>query len=894
MSLIENTGPGAGEGGELERAERYRRQMETVAANATLALFIMDERQHCTYMNPAAERLTGFTLAEVQGHPLHDVLHHTRPDGRPYPLSECPIDRAFPQNMREQGEEVFVHRDGHFYPVAFTASPVREDGRTVGTIIEVRDITEEKRRAAEREALLRALELERSRLAAVFQQAPAAVAVLRGPEHVFELANPRFLQLVGYREVVGRPVRQALPEVAEQGYVEILDRVYRTGEPFIGTEMPVVLQSGPEGPPDERFFNFVYQPLTGAAGEVSGIFAHGVDVTELVWARRMAEEQAAALEMHTEELQNQASHLEEVQAELEAANDEFTRANAELAVRADESDRARADAEAARAMLDGFLQAAPVATGFLDRDLRYRRMNAALGAINGVDPGDAIGRTLHEVLPRLAPSLEPFYRRVLETGEPLRNVEVAGPRPTDPGSEGHYLVNYFPVRLEDGEVLGVGLVALDVTEQHIVEESQREDARVVEALHRIGRSLASELDQTRIVQEVTDAATALTGAQFGAFFYNVIGEQGESYTLYTISGVPREAFSRFPAPRNTPIFEPTFHGAGVVRSDDITRDPRYGQMGPYHGMPEGHLPVTSYLAVPVISRTGEVLGGLFFGHERPGVFSDRHERLAVGIASWAALALDNARLYEAEQRARAEAERANRAKSEFLATMSHELRTPLNAMIGYTDLLLAGIPDRIAPGAETKVQRIGLSARHLLSLIEEILTFSRLEAGEERVEVAEVEVGTMVDEVQALTEPLALAKGIGFECRAPAERLVLRTDERKVRQILLNLLGNAIKFTEEGGVTLEVEEVGGEFLFRVADTGPGIAPEHLDRIFTPFWQVEGGSTRRAGGTGLGLTVTRRLARLLGGEVTVSSEPGVGSTFTVQLPASAPVPLPPDA
>ena len=145
------------------RAEEYRRQLTAVAENATVALFIMDERQQCTFMNPAAERMTGFRLDEVRGRALHDVIHHTRPDGSPYPLAECPIDRAFPEEMREQGEDVFVHRDGRFYPVAFTASPIRDGGRTVGTVIEVREITEEKRERAERERLLRELETERAR-----------------------------------------------------------------------------------------------------------------------------------------------------------------------------------------------------------------------------------------------------------------------------------------------------------------------------------------------------------------------------------------------------------------------------------------------------------------------------------------------------------------------------------------------------------------------------------------------------------------------------------------------------------------------------------------------------------------------------------------------------------
>ena len=194
---------------------------------------------------------------------------------------------------------------------------------------------------------------------------------------------------------------------------------------------------------------------------------------------------------------------------------------------------------------------------------------------------------------------------------------------------------------------------------HAAAQAALEDeARLVETLHRIGVSLTGETELSRIVQAATDEATVLTGAQFGAFFYNVVGEAGEAYTLYTISGVPREAFERFPMPRNTAVFAPTFHGEGVVRSGDIRKDPRYGHSAPYHGMPEGHLPVRSYLAVPVMGRTGEVLGGLFFGHENTDVFTERGERLTVGIAGWASVAIENARLHEAGRRARQAAERA--------------------------------------------------------------------------------------------------------------------------------------------------------------------------------------------------------------------------------------------
>jgi PAS domain S-box-containing protein len=176
-----------------------------------------------------------------------------------------------------------------------------------------------------------------------------------------------------------------------------------------------------------------------------------------------------------------------------------------------------------------------------------------------------------------------------------------------------------------------------------------EDARILEVLNQVGTTIAAELDLGRAVQAVTDAATELTGASFGAFFYNVLNDRGESYTLYTLSGASREAFSRFPMPRNTQVFGPTFRGEGVVRSSDITQDARYGHNAPYRGMPEGHLPVRSYLATPVTSRSGEVLGGLFFGHPEPGVFSEKAERIVVGIAAQAAIAIDNARLYQAAQ-----------------------------------------------------------------------------------------------------------------------------------------------------------------------------------------------------------------------------------------------------
>ncbi|MBV9775105.1 MAG: PAS domain S-box protein [Gemmatimonadetes bacterium] len=240
---------------------------------------------------------------------------------------------------------------------------------------------------------------------------------------------------------------------------------------------------------------------------------------------------------------------------------------------------------------------------------------------------------------------------------------------------------------------------------------------------------------------------------------------------------------------------------------------------------------------------------------------------------------ERSRLYE-------EALAASRAKTSFLATMSHELRTPLNAVIGYADLLLAGIPEEIPGRARGQVERIDQASRHLLSIIEEILTFSRIDAGREVVSPERIDLRELVREVCSIAEPLADGRRLRFRAPETVRPEVVVTDPRKLRQILINLVGNAVKFTENGEIVLAVEADGAWLVFRVSDTGIGIAPEHLETIFEPFRQVDQGTTRSVGGTGLGLAVSRELARLLGGEVEVRSEPGQGSTFTVRLPLVA--------
>ena len=259
--------------------------------------------------------------------------------------------------------------------------------------------------------------------------------------------------------------------------------------------------------------------------------------------------------------------------------------------------------------------------------------------------------------------------------------------------------------------------------------------------------------------------------------------------------------------------------------------------------------------------------------------------IVVMLAAQALRSADRARTAALvrEAAARRAAERASSAKSDFLAVMSHELRTPLNAIIGYEALLSDGITGPVTDAQRQQLGRIRAGATHLVSLIDEILTLSRIEAGRERVHIEAVDVAQAVDEAAALTAPQASEKRLDFVVHPPAEPVSLLTDAAKLRQVLLNVLANAVKFTERGEVALTAGRDGAWIVFRVRDTGIGIDADHLERIFDPFWQVEQPTTRRTTGTGLGLDVSRRLARLLGGDLTVESAVGEGSTFTLRLP-----------
>ncbi|HEX6766618.1 MAG TPA: ATP-binding protein, partial [Polyangiaceae bacterium] len=411
----------------------------------------------------------------------------------------------------------------------------------------------------------------------------------------------------------------------------------------------------------------------------------------------------------------------------------------------------------------------------------------------------------------------------------------------------------------------------------------REEAALLEELNRVGRVVAAETDLDRIMQTVTDATTRLCEAEFGAFFHNVTNSAGESYLLYKLSGAPLEAFSKFGTPRNTAVFAPTFAGEGPVRLDDVTKDPRYGKNPPHRGMPEGHLPVRSYLAVPVSARSGKILGGLFFGHSEIGVFDERAERIATGIASLAAVAMQNAELHRQREDLIDKLRDADRRKDEFLATLSHELRNPLAPLRNSLNLLT--VSGRAVTMTEPLREMMERQVNHLVRLVDDLLEMSRISRGVLELRKEPTELATIVRTAIETSQPLVDTGRHELSVSQPAEPIWVDGDPVRLAQVVSNLLNNAAKYTDPGGrISLEVTPSARGVDIVVRDNGVGIAKDSLAEVFEMFSRGERTSSRSQGGLGIGLALARSLVEMHGGTIKADSEgPGRGSTFRVTLP-----------
>ncbi|WP_164001748.1 GAF domain-containing protein [Pyxidicoccus caerfyrddinensis] len=706
------------------------------------------------------------------------------------------------------------------------------------------------------------VERARAHLHSLFMQAPAPIIVMRGPEHHVELVNAPYLRLVGCDVRVGRPLRETFPELESQGIFDILDGVYASGTPFEGKELPVLLRASGE----ERFFNFVYQPMRGTGGDVEGIMTFAYDVTEQVRARQQETRAAAFLQQRQKELA--------LSAEMGVA---FAGA---LSIR----DMLHQCAEAMVRHLD----AAFARIWTLEEGSNVLELQASAGQYTHLDGPHArvpvgqfkIGLIAREAKPHLTNDVQQDSRvGDREWAKREGMVSFAGyPLIVDSKVIG-VMAMFSRVPLKEGTLSALNSIADSIAvgiQRKRAEARAHEESETLDILNKVGQFIAAELDTDKLVQAITDSATRLTGAQFGAFFYNVVDDRGEAYTLYTISGVPREAFSKFPMPRNTKVFAPTFAGEGVVRVANIRKDPRYGQNPPYHGMPSGHLPVVSYLAVPVVSRDGRVIGGLFFGHGKEGVFTERAERLAVGVAAQASIAMDNASLFREAQRLIRALERSNQDLDQFAYVTSHDLKAPLRGIANLSQWIEEDLGAALSADSRKHLDLMRRRVHRMDALIDGILQYSR--AGRVRGMPETLEVGRLLQELVELVAPRPPAM-----VELQGELPVLFTERVPLQQVLMNLITNALKHArrEDARVVVSAVEDGDFCRFTVTDNGPGIAPEFHERIWGIFQTLE--ARDKVEGTGIGLAVVKKVVESRGGKAWVESAAGAGARFHFTWP-----------
>jgi PAS domain S-box-containing protein len=849
------------------RVAEVQHRLDAVLNNASVAIFLMDERQHCSYMNRAAEDLTGYSFAETQGRPLHDVIHHTRPDGRRFPIEDCAIDRAFPENANTRGEEVFVHKDGSFYPVAYVASPIRDEAaRTIGTIIEVRNILQEKAAQRELQAARARAEAETAERSAILGQLAEGVIVTDHAGRI-TFVNDAARHIHGVSEL----------DVEPENYTEVYHLLTVEGKPY---------------PPDQL-------PLARAV-------LNGETVSDARWRiQRPNGGEVLAVGTAKPVLDATGQQLGAVLT----LRDETARADAERALQESEA--------RLRALTDNLPSGMvyQLSSGRDGSERHFLYVSQSIEKLTGITAAEVqADHTIlyHMIFPEDLPVLIEGEVIAIRDRRPF-DAEVRFRR-TDGQVRWSRIIS-APREQPDGSLIWDGIL-IDTTEQKETEQALQAESEALETLNRTGAIIAAELDLEKVVQQVTDAGVELTGAAFGAYFHNEMDETGERLHLFTLSGAEREAFIRMGRPRATGVFGPTFRNEGVIRSGDIMADPRYGQFEPHRGMPKGHLPVRSYLAVSVVSRAGNVLGGLLFGHPERDRFSERHERLVVGLAAQAAIAIDNARLFQAVQRANEtlEARVAERteelvltqealqqsqkmeAVGQLTGGIAHDFNNLLAGIVGPLDLMQT----RIAQGRTGDLSRyVGFAmsaAQRAAALTHRLLAFSRRQP----LDPKPVEPNRLVAGMEDLLRR-TLGPSIALELEMDGGLWRTLCDPVQLESALLNLCINARDAMPDGGqLTIETANAHlddayvaaqrdvkpGEYVaICVTDTGVGMSPEIIARVFEPFF-----TTKPLGaGTGLGLSMVYGFAKQSEGYVRISSEKGQGTTVKLYLPRHREIP-----
>ncbi len=667
----------------------------------------------------------------------------------------------------------------------------------------------------------------------MFRQAPTFLAVLHGPDHVFEMVNDAFYHLVGDREIIGKPVIEAMPEVEGQGFIELLDGVFATGVPFVGQELPVMLARSPDEFAQQRFVDFVYQAVTNPDGTRTGIVAHGYDVTDHVRARQSLEvanaqlaDQALELELANQQLQDNATELEQQAEAAQILGEELEQSNAELMQQIGEAVRTGEVLRASDARLQVVLEATQLGTWALDLVTMATGRTPLHDLAFGYEtmlPKWSYPMFLEHVHPDDRAEVDRKFQDTLATGAPW-NFEC---RVIWPDRTVHWIGACSDIyRDRQGKPIRLLGSVQDITERKQVEREIWEQER-----------------QFRTLADTIPQLAWMTEADGSISWYN---RRWYDYTGATPEAMAGWGWQSVHDPEHLPRVLDHWRTALELGEPWEDTFPLRGCDGVYRWFLSR--------ASPIKDSEGRIVR--WFG-TNTDVTSVREARLA--------------------------AEEANAAKSQFLAAMSHELRTPLNAIGGYTEILEMEIRGPITPQQRVDLERIKRSQQYLLRLINDVLNFAKLDAGQLEYRTLDVYVDAAVRETEAMIAPQIHAKGIHYSYDGCDPALMVLADREKVQQILLNLLTNATKFTSRGGsIALSCARDDRSVSIRVHDTGVGVPTDKLERIFEPFMQVERRLNRPAEGVGLGLSISRDLARGMGGDLKVESEPGVGSTFTLTL------------
>jgi signal transduction histidine kinase/putative methionine-R-sulfoxide reductase with GAF domain len=422
--------------------------------------------------------------------------------------------------------------------------------------------------------------------------------------------------------------------------------------------------------------------------------------------------------------------------------------------------------------------------------------------------------------------------------------------------------------------------AIAIENTRLFEELQARN-RDLTALGEVGRAVSSTLDLKVVLKTIVDRAVDLSSTDGGSIFY--YSKELGTFELGETSGLSEEVVARFRKldilARETGLGE-AIARRQVLRLPDLTKRPS-------NPLRDAAIEAgfRAALIVPLLGAEGP-LGTLVLQRRQPGEFPQAVVRLMQSFADQSVIALENARLFEEIAQKSRELEIASQHKSQFVANMSHELRTPLAAMLGYAELLKEGVYGALPDKSIATITRIQSNGKHLLGLINTVLDISKIEAGQFKLNLAEYAIGNVVETVRVATESLAAAKKLALETNVTKDLPQGLGDEQRLTQVLLNLVGNAIKFTDAGEVRITAVAANGHLALSVSDTGPGIPPQERDRIFEKFHQIDASSTRTKGGTGLGLAIAKQIVEMHGGRIWVESTLGQGSTFRMELPVRA--------